>query len=150
VLLAPLAADLDEWRKHTNGSPLVFAKDGRVWSEDDWRNWRKRKFAKAAKDAGVSIKRAYDLRHSIASLWLHEGISHVQVAAWLGHDPSMTHSTYAHVIDELDPADKTTATDRIAAARRALQVTDKSWPISARRKRKHRPHYKTAHLRAVS
>jgi integrase len=92
ILLAPLAADLKEWRKSANGSPLVFSKDGSAWTEYDWRNWRKRRFAKAAKDAGVPIKRAYDLRHSIASLWLHEGISHVQVAAWLGHDPSMTHT----------------------------------------------------------
>jgi integrase len=51
ILLAPLAADLTAWRKHANGSQLVFSKDGGAWTEHDWRNWRRRKFAEAAKDA---------------------------------------------------------------------------------------------------
>jgi integrase len=117
ILLKPLAADLAAWRKSQNGSPLVFA---RGWSENDWRNWRKRKFVPAAAAAGVEIQRAYDLRHSIASLWLHEGINPVQVAAWLGHNVSETFKTYAHVIAELDPTDRTPATKRITTARRAV------------------------------
>jgi integrase len=32
----------------------------------------------------------YDLRHSAASLWLHEGRSVIEVAQWLGHAPTMT------------------------------------------------------------
>jgi integrase len=117
VLLKPLADDLKAWKRQTNGSPLVFDHGGHGWTQDDWRNWRKRKFGAAAKAAGVSISRAYDLRHSIASLWLQEGISVVQVAAWLGNDPTVTYGTYAHVIAELNPRDRTSATRRITKAR---------------------------------
>jgi hypothetical protein len=70
-----LADDLRAWRESANGSPLVFGRNGASWTEDDWRNWRKRKFAVAARAAGVPMKRAYDLRGSIASLWLQEGIN---------------------------------------------------------------------------
>jgi integrase len=48
-LLAPLAADLAEWRLacgRPDDDALVFPrKDGRVWTEQDWRNWRQRVFA---------------------------------------------------------------------------------------------------------
>ncbi len=126
VLLPTLAADLKAWRKQANGSPHIFARGDDGWTEDDWRNWRKRKFAAAADDADVSIKRAYDLRHSIASLWLQEGINPVQVAAWLGHNVSETFKTYAHVIAELDPSDRTTADKRIKKARRTVAAVTHS------------------------
>jgi integrase len=119
-LLKPLADDLNEWRSRQNGSPRVFSRGGSGWTEDRWRNWRKREFQAAAEGAGVEIKRAYDLRHSIASLWLHEGLNPVEVAARLGHNVAETFKTYAHVIAELDPKDKTTATTRIKKARRAM------------------------------
>jgi hypothetical protein len=32
----------------------------------------------------VDIGNPYDLRHSAASLWLHEGTNAVQVASWMG------------------------------------------------------------------
>jgi integrase len=119
-LLEPLAADLKAF-KASLGKPsadmLIFDRGGIGWTEDDWRNWRKREFKTAATNAGVNIKRGYDLRHSIASLWLHEGINPVQVAAWLGHNVSETYKTYAHVLAELDPADRTPADQRIIEAR---------------------------------
>lgn len=99
----------------------MFARsDGSPWNEDDWRNWRKRRFADAAEAAKVEIGRPYDLRHSAASLWLQEGVSAVQVAAWIGNRPSMTTDTYAHVIAEFDPADRKPAADVITAARTYL------------------------------
>jgi integrase len=69
--------------------------------------------------AGAKIENPYDLRHSGASLWLHEGINPVQVAAWMGHKLSMLSSTYAHVIAELDPKDRKAAAKVIDAARRS-------------------------------
>jgi integrase len=149
VLLKPLADDLRDWRRQTNGSPLVFGRNGRSWTDDDWRNWRNRKFAKAATDAGVPIKRAYDLRGSIASLWLQEGVNPVQVAAWLGHDTATLLKDYARVIAELDPADKTPAATRITAARRSAQVTSKSRRKARRAKRSNPSNAKTAYLQAV-
>jgi integrase len=126
-LLGPLADDLRDWRT-VCGNPaagvLIFPRaDGDPWSDDDWRNWRTRKFAPAAIKAGVQIGRPYDLRHSAASLWIQEGINPVQIAAWLGHSPSMLLSTYAHVIADVDPADRTPAVEQIEAARRDMSVT---------------------------
>ncbi len=114
-LIDALKADFDA----VKGSGFIFARaDGKPWTETDWRNWRKRKFMPAAKKAGVSISRPYDLRHSIASLWLREGIDAVTVARWMGHSPQMLLSTYAHVVDDLDPSDRRTADELIAEARR--------------------------------
>jgi len=44
----------------------------------------------------------------------------VQVAQWLGHNPGMTFTTYAHVIADLDPKDRTPAERMITKARRAV------------------------------
>ncbi len=76
-------------------------------------------FEPARKAAGLKDGlRPYDLRHSAASLWLHEGRSVVEVAAWLGHAPTMTLDTYAHLIAELDPDDeRRTAEEEITRAR---------------------------------
>jgi integrase len=76
-LLAPLAADLKEWRMRS-GRPsddaLVFpGHDGGPWTESAYKSWRRRAFARALKAAGVDAGRPYDLRHSFASLLLHGG-----------------------------------------------------------------------------
>jgi integrase len=83
----------------------------------DWRNWHKRAFKAAVVSAKAKIEKAYDLRHSAASLWLHEGINETQVAAWMGHSLSMLSATYTHVIAELDPADRKPAAEVITEAR---------------------------------
>jgi hypothetical protein len=73
----------------------------------------------------------------------------VRVAAWLGHDVATLYRDYARVIEELDPADKTTATARIAAVRKSLRVIDGSRPAKARANRSSPSKQKTAHLQAV-
>ena len=55
-------------------------------------------------DADPPSARPYDLRHSFASLLLHEGRSVVSVARQLGHGAGLTLSTYGHVSDELEDA----------------------------------------------
>jgi integrase len=52
----------------------------------------------------ASVGVPYDLRHSFASLLLHEGRSVIYVARQLGHDARLTLTTYGHVIDELEDA----------------------------------------------
>ena len=120
-LMAPVRADLQAWRL-ASGRPgdeaLVFpTAAGEPWREHDWRNWRRRTFQPAVRALGLDITRPYDLRHAAVSLALHEGRSVVEVAAWLGHAPSMTHSTYAHVVDELRDSPQISAEE--ASARRA-------------------------------
>lgn len=126
-MVKAVKADLAAWRK-ASGDPadaaLVFPRaDGKPWTETDFRNWRRRRFAPAVERAGVNLSRPYDLRHSAASLWLHEGIGPIQVAAWLGHKASETFKTYAHIIEDLDPDDRQPADDVIAAARRDKPMT---------------------------
>ena len=122
-LLGPLAQDLAEWRlacRRPSGDAYILTRvDGRAWRDADYRNWRKRKFAPAARAAGLDSARPYDLRHSFVSLLIQEGGSIVEVARQAGHSPEECLRTYAHVFEEFDPADRTPAEERIRAARRS-------------------------------
>jgi integrase len=159
-MVAALKSDLAEWRK-ASGDPgdaaLIFPRaDGQPWTETDFRNWRRRKFSTAVERAGVNLSRPYDLRHSAASLWLHEGIGPIQVAKWLGHNPSETFKTYAHIIEDLDPDDRQPADDVIAAARRDKPMTRmgvKSGQALSKRSEKGsgaKPHGKRAKVKSAA
>ena len=120
-LLAPLAQDLREWRM-ASGRPaedeLIFpGRDGQPWSESAYKSWRRRAFARSLAAAGVNHARPYDLRHSFASLLLHEGRNVIDVARQLGHGPQLTLGRYGHVIDELSDAPRQDAETSISAAR---------------------------------
>ena len=123
-LLAPLAADLREWRLRSGRRPerdLVFpSKSGTAWTLAAYQSWRRRAFARACQSAGLAHARPYDLRHSFASLLLHEGRSVIYVARQLGHDARLTLATYGHVMDELESSPLMDAEDAILAARQAL------------------------------
>ena len=103
-LLAQLAEDLDAWRRESGppatSAPLFRRRDGRTWTSEDYRNWRRRRFDPAAHEAGLNGSRPYDLRHSFASLMIQAGYSAVELAAELGHAPTLTLNTYAHVFSE--------------------------------------------------
>lgn len=122
-LPGPLRADLAEWRM-ASGRPddkaLVYpGVDGLPWTEPAYQSWRRRAFDRALRAAGVQHARPYDLRHSFASLLLHEGRSVIYVARQLGHDARLTLSTYGHVIDELEDTPSLDADEAIRAAREA-------------------------------
>jgi len=126
-LLAPLQDDLRAWRRSC-GDPaagvLVFpGPHGRLWTKTDWDNWRRRAFDAACVSISLYDARPYDLRHSFASLLLHEGRSVMYVARQLGHAAGLTLSTYGHVIDELDDSPQIPAEDAIRAARSGSCVT---------------------------
>lgn len=130
-LLAPLAADLAEWRL-ASGRPaddaLVFpSANGGVWHDHDWKNWTRRVYRPTSRHAGATSTRPYDLRHGFCSLLIHEGRTVVEVAAQAGHAPSMTIDTYGHVITELDGAERLPAEAAIRAARGA-DVSEKCPP----------------------
>jgi integrase len=125
-LLAPLREDLLAWRMRA-GRPrdnaLVFPGPAALlWSKTTYDNWRKRAFDRACKAIELDGARPYDLRHSFASLLLHEGRSVMYVARQLGHDARLTLTTYGHVIDELDDAPRIGAEDAIRAVRHARCV----------------------------
>lgn len=125
-LLAPLAQDLREWRL-ASGRPADTAhvlpgQGGGEWTEVAYEQWRARVWAKALDDAGLPYRRVYDLRHSFASLLLHEGRSVIDVARQLGHGAALTMGVYGHVIDDLEDAPRIAAEDAIAAARGGSDV----------------------------
>jgi integrase len=121
-LLAPLATDLRSWRMAA-GRPaddqLVFpGKDAQPWTQAAYQSWRRRAFRRATQAAGLGHARPYDLRHSFASLLLHEGRSVIYVARQLGHDARLTLTRYGHVMDELEGTPRIEAELAIADARR--------------------------------
>lgn len=124
-LLEPLAADLTAWRLAC-GSPspdsYVFpgANPYTPTSANAFEKWRQRVYVGALKRAKLARSRPYDLRHSFASLLLHEGRSVIYVARQLGHGADLTLKTYGHVIDELEDSPNVSAEDAIAAARHDL------------------------------
>jgi integrase len=125
-LLAPLAQDLREWRlacgRPGDDVPVIpRPSDGGELSAKSFNVWRGDVFAPALARAGLDRARPYDLRHSFASLLLHEGRSVIYVARQLGHDARYTLGTYGHVIDELDGQPQLSAEDAIRAARSALR-----------------------------
>ena len=117
-LLAPVRRDLLEWQLrvgHRDG-PIFQARNGGVWSDNGWKKWQSNKFKPAAQACGLNKEViAYDLRHSFASLLIHQGMSVVEVAAQLGHSPAMTLSTYTHVF--ADFVEKRSAEDVIERVR---------------------------------
>ena len=127
-LLPPLATDLREWQLRS-GRPgakaLIFPSTaGTVWSQPAYQSWRRRAFKRSLDGAGVEHARPYDLRHSFASLLLHEGRSVIYVARQLGHDARLTLTTYGHVMDEFEDAPQLDAHTAIADARPALANDD--------------------------
>jgi Phage integrase family len=102
-LLKPLKDDLELWRlssPHAGRDDLVVpGAAGAPFKDHDWRNWRRRAFDPVAKAVGLDNARPYDLRHSFVSLPIFEGRIVVEVAA---QAPTMTLSTYARVVAELE------------------------------------------------
>jgi integrase len=147
-LLAALRGDLREYRLAAGrpvDSELIFPRaDGDAWRDYDYRNWRRRVYQPATVAAGVATleqqretvlvdgqrrrrlrtkyagPRPYDLRHSFASLLIHEGrLSVVELAHQLGNSPETLLRTYAHVFAELRGQPKVPADVQIAKARSA-------------------------------
>jgi integrase len=127
-LLEPLAHDLREWRmacgRPAGDLPVIpRPSDGGVMSAKSFNVWRADVFGPALERAGLDPARPYDLRHSFASLLLHEGRSVIYVARQLGHNARYTLGTYGHVIDELDGEPQVSAEDAIRAAREHSYTT---------------------------
>jgi integrase len=92
-------------------------RDGGVWTANGLNKWAQRGFTAAKTAANAEEATPYTLRHSFASLLLHEGRSVIYVARQLGHGADMTMRVYGHVIEELEDAPRLPAEDAIRAAR---------------------------------
>ena len=105
-VLAPLAQNLEAWREHQEqpaAGDLVFpAARGGLWTENVYRKWRGGTFKPAVDAVGLIGCRPYDLRHSFASLLIHEGATVPELARQMGNAPSVALDTYAHVFEERD------------------------------------------------
>jgi integrase len=123
VLVSPLMAYAglrpQEARTLRWGPVIPRPSDGGELSAKSFNVWRGETFVPALERAGLDRARPYDLRHSFASLLLHEGRSVIYVARQLGHDARYTLGTYGHVIDELDDQPRISTEDAIYAARGA-------------------------------
>lgn len=124
-LLAPLRADLLEWRLACSAATSPDApviprpSDGGVMSPRSFNEWRGSTYRGALADAGLDYAKPYALRHSFASLLLHEGRSVVYIADQMGNTPAIALRVYAHVMAELDGQEKVPAEELVRQARRA-------------------------------
>jgi integrase len=123
-LLPVLRADLREFQLACERSEgLIFrGVAGTPWCASDWNDWRSRAWQPACAAIGLATithtatvtdgkqqtRRAYrgpvpyHLRHSFASLLIHEGRhSLVQISEWLGHSTTTLLANYAHVIADV-------------------------------------------------
>ena len=102
---------------HARGGPgpdeLVFT--GPEGGPLRWSKWGPRHYKRALARAGLDLDaRPYDLRHTAASLAIHEGASVLAVQRLLGHSSAtVTLNTYAH----LWPSELDALADRLDAAR---------------------------------
>ena len=82
-----------------------------------WHNWATRVWRPVVRQLGINAV-PYDLRHTAASLWLHEGRSLAWVSKALGHSSQTTTlDHYSHVYDEVQLATRQPVAESIRAAR---------------------------------
>jgi hypothetical protein len=125
-LLAPLAADLREWRIN-RGRPwddtLVFpARGGDVWGDDAWRYWRRRILRRPSAPSAST-------RRCVRTTWatpscpscLPRARTWSRSRARGATSPTMTLSTYAHLFDEAAAAERVPTEDQIRRARQLVR-----------------------------
>ncbi len=89
---------LREYRKGTMRNELVFCNEGEQHFQDQT---VRRRFKKILKKAGISDMRFHDLRHSCASLLIHQGENIKYIQSHLGHStPTQTLNTYSHLMKD--------------------------------------------------
>jgi integrase len=135
-LLPSLRDDLGTWLSTEVGPEpddrLFPRSDGHWLRLDDWNNWRNRHFHSATRKVRLGKPRAYDLRHSFASLLIREGqTSIVEIAEQLGHSPTETLKTYAHVFSEYRRQPRVPANELIARARQQVLTLSGHEPMQS-------------------
>ena len=118
-LLAPLAADLAEWKLATGrrGGLVVPRENGEPWTKHQYQHWRRHVYKPNAAALGLTSGVPYDLRGSFVSLLAWEGYTLLEVARQAGHSVAICDRHYAGIFDDVDPATRVTAEAAIRAAR---------------------------------
>lgn len=149
-LFTPVRGDIDHYCELFGiEDGLLFAIDGEPWSASAYRNWRVRVWQPACGIAGVgrieTYKREdgkygrryagatpYDLRHSFASLLIHEAkLSIVEIANQLGHSTETLLRVYAHIIAEMEGKPRVPAETAITRARAKVHRGPEEHPLAA-------------------
>lgn len=127
-LIAPLIEDLERLRRApAEKGPLLFWSRGSRRPEGgplELHNWRNRVWRPACADAGV-VAVPYDLRHTFASLRLHEGRSLPWLSVQMGHGSAkVTLDRYAHLYESARLAPSTPMDEAVRSARRQLAAIE--------------------------
>jgi integrase len=105
-LMKVVRQDLADWRVDQGHPPdpeIVFPhpKDGGLWLDKHYRNWRRRTYIPSAEKMELPTNRPYDLRHTWTSLRIAEKkLSIAEIAEQLGDQTSTVLDVYAHVMHE--------------------------------------------------
>jgi integrase len=98
-----LIAELKRWKLASPKGDLDLVFPNRVGNPQSPQNLVQRAFYPALRRAGLRKIRFHDLRHTCASLLLHNGELITRVQAILGHaSPAITLSVYAHILPTKD------------------------------------------------
>jgi integrase len=120
-LLASVVEDLEAWRTATPAgteSGLLFpCRDGDVFRDADYQNWRQRIFDPASEAAGAAEATPYTLRHSFASLLVQAGWNALEIANEMGNSPEVVQRDYSHLFREFARGDRIDPESLIAGAR---------------------------------
>lgn len=97
---------------------LLGDEHGAMLDGEQRKTWHRRHLKPAFERLRLPITRAYDLRHTCASLMLAAHRSVLEVAAQLGHGADMTLTVYGHLIDEYRGQPAINIEQRVRAVRK--------------------------------
>jgi integrase len=153
-LLDSLRDDLHAWREFSSpdDDALIFPRrDGRPWTDEDYRNWRSRVFYEArsacAKEAAfLRLPTPYSLRTAFVSLLLHAQENPVVVAQEAGHNVATLFNHYAQVIADLKGEPPVAPNEAIRAARLPISCPNSNVTARYRNTKVRRLQVKTTNL----
>jgi integrase len=99
---------------------LIFPRrDGHVFRDTDYHNWRRRQFGPLTQAAEVVGATPYTLRHSFASLLVQAGWNALEISHEMGNSPEVVQRDYSHLFREFARDERLNPEHVIAVTRRA-------------------------------
>jgi integrase len=121
-LLQPVLEDLEAWRAvaAADGGLLFPRRDGDVFHDADYQNWRRRIFDPTSEAAGTVEATPYTLRHSFASLLVQAGWNALEIATEMGNSPEVVQRDSSHLFREFARGERIDPESLIADARSSV------------------------------